>query len=519
MSTFAVLAYRVDEICYSVLVDLATEPAGLGNQLLQTIPRDPLDFNGKLLQQSLCWHLLTFNTVWVTQKTAHFQQEGKRLGLPDSQPATWEPYFIRPGVGCYHPYPWTCIVDLDKKQLTIHSNLGWDRQFKLGNLPFQLPEHSQLEELLHWPIPLEFLHLETPENGPNIDDISRFSLFRPSQEVVMVLQPVTQRVDPWTPLGLFVLDIFVERYRISIGNLSLGYIFPYIVSHGNDDMSNPAYQYRQLAYAVLNLCQPAGSLLFSSKKSVVHPEESYQFTSWTYPETSEVWIGDIPVLIVARISIEEFLHAAIGKAIDLLTRAQQRERIGTRTAVIFAIHALVIVSMREPELATDGPIVTFSQALPVLPPSELRPTSASRMLLERPTTGLSVLMNLFGAQQKPYLAPLPVEICTQIHEMCDFATRKQLAATCRAFRVIDTARPRIDGWELLGFCNHGNRRFFARAEGTERRYFVELQKSGRWGQACQIALFRGADMLLMELPWLSVAKLCPSEKERCACIS
>lgn len=47
-----------------------------------------------------------------------------------------------------------------------------------------------------------------------------------------------QMADPWKPLGLFILDIFVQRYRLTIWDMSAGYIMPYIVSHAVDGVSN-----------------------------------------------------------------------------------------------------------------------------------------------------------------------------------------------------------------------------------------------------------------------------------------
>lgn len=165
------------------------------------------------------------------------------------------------------------------------------------------------------------------------------------------------------------------------------------------------------------------------------------------PETLRVLL-ESTVDIDARISIKEFLYASIGKAIDLLIRSKRSHRSGGRTAVIFVIHALVIVNVRDPPNQSDLPIVTFSQTLPVLPPSELGRAGEgyNHLICSQSTTGLIALMDLLATQHQPY-SPLafPVEICTQIHQLCDVRTRRRLAATCRAFRAIDTAHPQVDG--------------------------------------------------------------------------
>lgn len=116
MDTTAVLAYRVNGVSYTVLVDCGASPTGNGNEFLQTIPRDPEDFKGKWLLRPFSLPVLTLRTVWIAQNTEYFLQEGKRLGLPDSRPDTWEQYLMRPWSS--EPYgniPWTCVVDQDEK--------------------------------------------------------------------------------------------------------------------------------------------------------------------------------------------------------------------------------------------------------------------------------------------------------------------------------------------------------------------------------------------------------------------
>lgn len=111
------------------------------------------------------------------------------------------------------------------------------------------------------------------------------------------------------------------------------------------------------------MCQPAGSLWIGSKRPVF-ARKSRICSPLGQPNHVRGLAWDILVLIKARISIKPFLYASIGIAIDLLTRGQQRHRIGTGTAVIFAIHALVIVNMCESEDHTDIPIITYSQSFP-----------------------------------------------------------------------------------------------------------------------------------------------------------
>lgn len=163
------------------------------------------------------------------------------------------------------------MVDIDDKLLIIQSPQQWSRRFPLHNLPHQLPEHKNLEELFLGPISLQHLHLKTLKIEPSNDNIARFASFGPSEERLEFSEPA-RIVDPWKLLGSFVLDGFVQRYLTPIWSITVGYISPHIMSYGADGNDNPARDYRQIAYAILVMCQPAGSVVFGPKRLVIRPQ-------------------------------------------------------------------------------------------------------------------------------------------------------------------------------------------------------------------------------------------------------
>lgn len=177
--------------------------------------------------------------------------------------------------------------------------------------------------------------------------------------------------------------------------------------------------------------------------------------TWECPRKDIFWIGEVLVILEPRIAVEEFLHAAIGKAIDLIGYPRDRNT-GTRKAVIFSIQAVVIVSVNKGGLGE--PDITYSENLPVITPSDCSWCRFFGGLHDAPTAGLAAIMGVFARNRELYSLParLPLEICTELYNLCNLAPRESLAVSCRAFRAIERAHPHIGQWDLLRSWNHGN---------------------------------------------------------------
>lgn len=410
---------------------------------------------------------------------------------------------------------WVYIVDLDNSCFTVRSGSGWSRYFKLGNLPYHLFElHLSKKEVLVTPVSLESLYTTTSV-AINYDAIqlARFAKLAPRPcriDGPDKYPPVTTGKDlnSWKPLTQHLLGTFLERYLTVFKDLASPESVAMFLSTGLDGHTTPIYQYKQLAYGILNLCDSPRRIKFRKgvcRYSGPQKHGPPAHPTWECPQKSIIWIGEVLVILEPRIAVEEFLHVAIGKAIDLLGRPQLGTT-ETRRAVIFSIQALVIVAVKF--VGLEEPDITYSQNLPVITPSDCSWYRCFGGLREKPTAGLDALIDVFARQREVYSLPagLPFEICTEIYNLSNLATRESLAVSCRVFRAIKTDHPHIGQWELLHSWNHGNIGFVARSGPGLVHSVVSVEECQPRATGFCVGLFRGAQHIDLELPWLVVVK-------------
>lgn len=476
--------------------------------------------------------MLTVNVAWITLQIEHFQQEEKIFAGAQGYSQTrssgnashpWGPYDRQPcrkePVGSVH-IRWIYIVDLDKNCLAVRTGSGWSREFKLENPPRHLfEERDDAEELMMVPISLRFLYGDAPAIGHNPADLARFTEFAPRQYSVDVVEEshfnAGAILDSWKHLSQLLLQNFLERYITIIKELATAKNLAILASTGLDGKTTAAYQFKQLAFGILNLCDPVGRIVF--RPTCINP--SSLPPQWECPDRNVLWMGDVLVILEARIAVEEFLHAAIGKAIDLIRRSHVRIGGIHGIAVIFSIQALVIVNIKYPDNGTSKPDLTFSQVLPVITPSECCWTRCFGGLHAKPTNGIAALMSIFAKQSECYSLPagLPVEIYTQIYRLSNLATRKSMTESCRAFRAIIYSYPRIGEWDLLHTWNHGNVGFVARRGERLAKSVVSLEECKYPRPGYEVGVFRGRQWIDLDLPSLEVVKQQDEGFKGCAC--
>lgn len=478
--------------------------------------------------------------AWIIQKIEHFKGEEKTLKRTPNyshpqqsfercegdEPRPWGAYDRKPcydePVGDVH-IQWIYIVDLDNNSFVVRSGTGWNREFKLENPPRSLFEHDGESEIFIMPISLRYLYGAAPVIGHDLNGLARFTEFAPRKYVVEV--PKESHfdagiiLDAWKPLSQLLLQNFLERYLGCFKNLAKAKNTSIFASTGLDGKTATAYQFKQLAYGILNLCDPVGRIKFRPKHRVAHSPVVPSVPPWECPDGNIMWMGNVLIILEARINVEEFLHAAIGKAIDHVRRSHVRIGGIYGTAVIFSIQALVIVNIKYPDDNAGKPSITFSQTLPVITPSECSWTRCFGGLHAQPTEGLAALIDVFARHSESYLLPhgLPVEICDEIYQLCDLETRGALARSCRAFRAILDPYPRIDGWDLIHTWNHGNVGFVARQNGSLEKSVVSLEESKYPGAGCEMGLFRGGHLITLNLPHLEVVEQQNQGFKGCAC--
>lgn len=439
-------------------------------------------------------------------------------GVVDLKPTPIEPR------GDIH-LEWVYIVDLDDSRFTITSNSGWSRQFKLENLPHHLFEDRlSEEEALTTPVSLESLYTDTTGMASyNAIQLARFVKHAPRLSRIDRPQgypPVitTEDLDSWKPLTQLLLAKFLERYLACFKDLAGPEGAVIFDNTGLDKNTARVYRYKQLAYGIINLCDSPRRIKFRKGLcDYIGPDKNYQpKPTWGCPHKNVFWIGEILVILEPRIKVLEFLHAAIGNALDLLGRAQGGTT-ETRRAVIFSIQTLVIVTVNYRGL--DELDITYSQNLPVITPSDCDWYRCFGGLYEEPTAGLGALMDVFARAREAYSLPagLPFEICTEIYNLSNLATRESLAVSCRAFRAIQTIHPRIDKWELFHAWNHGNVGFVASEGPGLTHSVVSVEECQYLRPGFRVGLFRGAQHVDLRLPWVAVIKQRNEGYEGCRC--
>lgn len=467
--------------------------------------------------------------AWKAEKIKHFESEAKKTepepgdddssswGTIDTKPTSDEPH------GDLH-LEWVYIVDLDNDSFIIRNGSGCRREFKLQNLPCSVfEEHGDKQQPFIMPVALKHLYT-APVLDHNSDDLARFTKFAPHRLTVEAPEEshfeAGHVLDPWKPLSQLFLEQFLERYITFFKELNAPENTTVFASTGLSSKSYQVYQYKQLAYGILNLCDAAGRIKFRRRR-LPHPScGTADPPTWDPPEKNILWISDVLVILEARLAVEEFLHAAIGKAIDLIRRSRVRTDGIHGKAVIFSIQGLVIVDIKYSDNNTNGPVITYSDTLRVITPSECKWYRCFGGMRAEPTPGLAALIDIFARQSESYSLParLPNEICTQIYNLCDLATRKSMAESCRAFRALVNAYPQIDSWNLLHTWNHGNVGFVARRGLGLAKSVVSLEPCKFGSTGFQMGFFRGGHTIELDLPWLKVVKQQQQEGYKgCAC--
>lgn len=472
--------------------------------------------------------------VWIDEKLQHFKSEQEMLDQrqpeqtqDDENDEQWGVYAKEPSTeepqGDLH-IEWVYIIDLDNSCFTIRSGSGWSRQFKLGNLPYHLfQDELSKEDVLVMPVSLQQMYTD-PATGYDAVQLDRFVKFAPRQMAVMVSQleshfDADAKLDSWKPLSQLLLEKFLERYITYFKDLDTPENQAILMSTGLDGCSITEYRFKQLAYGILSLCDSPGRIRFRKGfgLNIRQKNEVLRRPNWESPYKNNIWMGEVLVILEPRIMVQEFLHAAIGKAIDMLGRSQVKASGACQTAVIFSIQALVIVTMKEDN--AGEPDITYSQSLPVITPSDCQWYRCFGGLRTEPTLGLAALIDVFVRQRESYSLPasLPFQVCTEIYQLSNLATRQALGTSCRAFRAIQSANPHIGEWELLHTWNHGNVGFLATRGYGLAKSVVSLEECQYMERGLTVGVFRGGHTINLDLPWLKVVKQQQEGFEGCRC--
>lgn len=223
------------------------------------------------------------------------------------------------------------------------------------------------------------------------------------------------------------------------------------------------HRFRQMVYGIVNLMSSSVEVHFQRDRrypstaawNYFRKRDQESPLCWTAP-LAEYWIGDILILPEMEMTTAENLHAAIGKAVQLVnTRTTQagptsgEDAPRTIRACILSLRAITIVDI-------CGDKLTHTPNMPLLNRYN-HATVGRRALLE---TLYTPAPRAFAAS----IPPLPVEIWQNVYRLAEQHDKCTLAVSCRLFRGIAyDYGPVISEWALRKPCPRGKSLAFVAA--------------------------------------------------------
>lgn len=446
---------------------------------------------------------------WKRLKIAHFQKEEARFKdyaetrpWPKNQFDFWgyafRPSRIPPSFD-FH-INWVYIVDLDDCMFTVAESVKSKRQFRLDNIPRWLFEDSSdCGGVMTAAVPTEYLAEFRTVAGPDMGLVAFYMTCSPKIQPMYETLQKEQFSAPQT-LRLALLNQFVERFSTTFQDLGS--------STGKDSFS-----FRQLTYAILSLCNIGADVRLKRERlwwnyNKVIGTESEATLDYDIPDAATYWLNDVLVVLEPRIHAQQYLHAAIGRAIK---KAQPKHR----PTVVTIICSLDLVVLANINTNPAGTYVVHTRNLLLCPENELGRKWTT--LESHPTEGIVALFELFVTHlPAPTSFPggLPTELCYDLFNFCEPSTKLSLASTCRLFRRIASEQLTLEGWTLLRPWGHNDANFVA-LPGPCVVVLMESLKVTCDG--LKVCLFSGRYSLELKLPLLSISKTDNEGYPGCEC--
>lgn len=355
---------------------------------------------------------------------------------------------------------WIYVVDLDSETLSVGIAFYKRRLFHLRNLPRslfdRLPTPSgELSEMQDYrvlvdPVPRAQLAGFSVSVGADAALVKLYQSYSSRTEPLPTLPNLTA-LPIRKYLRLRLARIFCEGHSTVLKTIRDGNRTPggSIDSSGQDTnvLERP---FRQMVYGMVNIMSSCVEVQFQTERrydstaewqSCSTRDEQKPLTWQTPP--AEYWIADILIIPAMEIATTESLHAAIGKAIQLInTRPTQPKPTDdidpppTIRALIVSLSAVVVVDI-------CGAKLTYTPHMPLL------------IRFNQLSSGLCALLEvLYTPAPRPLVTaipPLPVELWQMVYSHAGYDVKSKLAVTSRLFRGIAyDYGPRIGEWSLQG---------------------------------------------------------------------
>lgn len=395
---------------------------------------------------------------------------------------------------------WVYIADLDDSTFTVAESVVSERRFQLDNIPRWLFDRRlDSSEVMTAAVPTKYLAEFRTVAEP---DASLVALYKTCSPRIQPMYDVLEKKQLSAPqaLRLVLLNKFVQRFKETFRD------------HGNNTNKN-SFSFRQLTYAILSLCNIGADICLKRERfwwnyNKVIGTGAEATLAYDFPDTSIYWLNDVLVVLEPRIYAQEYLHAAIGRAVQ---RVQSEHHLAV-AAIICSLDLVVLVNINTSPAGTQ---VVHTGNLLLCPETEIshkRPTFESN-----PTEGIIALFDLFAKHLPgPISFPggLPTELCYDIFNRCEPATQHTLASTCRLFRRIASEQLKVNGWTVLRPWSHNEANFIA----LPGPCVVGLKESARQiNDGLKVCLFSGKYSLELQLPLLSTSKISNRGYPGCEC--
>lgn len=386
---------------------------------------------------------LMFTIAWKTIKINHYAEEDVRL-------RHLQALNLMADMGGYtevpsHEFPttpagvkWIYIIDLNNDIIRVFLVNYASRMLNLLDIPRWLfecngassPTQCCTDDGKHVfldPISRPNLSLTNVSAQPDSTALDHYRSCAPK------LRPVQNSpgVDTFSVRKHFRLFLLTQFYN------HLSETFHTIKHQRSPDLRR---NFHTLAYSIINLARSdvkvrmvynkGYSTFGSSRRARVDPRDPYD----PFPTTSECWIQDVLVVLDQDILTKENLHAAIGKALQLISAASSSAQQTTPTdharpaAIVCSLTAIVFVYIRDGEVSHTRNIEFF-------------PQYSSHHVDTVASDGVLALLDIFyhpAQLAEPISFPgphkyLPTEISQLIFSYACPFTRIALESSCRLF--------------------------------------------------------------------------------------
>lgn len=433
MDTPALEIYRVRGIYYSVLIKDHGGYCDYGKLLIDTIPIDPVIFQGNSNPHSSLNRPLIFNIDWRALKIEyHTEEDLRRIPMPISYQNSWGRYIEKPTPHFSTIPPgvkWAYVIDLDKDIFRVLLVRYSSRIFRLDNIPRWLFQSAAVpspgsrcigdgKHIFLDPVDRGHLPLLEVSAEPDQAFLALYHSLGPK----LCAPPSSPGADAFPIRQQFRLVFLMTFYN---GRLAM-------FRHAGYQRSLFTMQlFYSLAYTGINLTRSRVGVRLvhnqwyiglSKRRRLVAKITRYN----QLPSTPESWMDGVLVVLEPDLSTEQNHHAAIGKVIQLTSaRASSHVADDTRlTAIIWSLSAIVLVYIR-------GNEVTYTPNL------ESFPLQNRHQVDTVASDGVFALFDIFYRPTRladpvffpnPYNHYLPTEICQNIFSRACPATRAALEA-------------------------------------------------------------------------------------------